>query len=349
MLASALPRGIEASNALAQAIVDTVREPLVVLDKDLRVIVASRSFYRDFRVDPAQTQGEFLHKLGNGQWDIPSLRVFLERVDSEGLIEAYEVEQTFPHIGHRIMYLNGSRIVLDDTYGGGAILVAIEDVTERVTIERERDELLRQKGMLLEEMQHRVANSLQIIASILLMKARAVSSEETRAHLHDAHKRVLAVAAVQKHLHASTGAESINLQPYLVQLCASLAGAMIPEGDDAIVMGVQVSNGRATSSDAVSFGLIITELVINALKYAFPVAKPGNTINVTYAANDLNWTLSIADNGVGRPQSEAPARVGLGASIVLALAAQLHARVLTDSSAAGTRISIVREQPANAA
>ena len=69
------------------------------------------------------------------------------------------------------------------------------------------EELLRQKDVLLEEMQHRVANSLQIIASIILMKARTVQSEETRLHLHDAHSRVMSIAAVQEHLHASGAAD----------------------------------------------------------------------------------------------------------------------------------------------
>ena len=77
------------------------------------------------------------------------------------------------------------------------ILPGIEDVTAQRILEREKDELLKDKDVLFEELQHRVSNSLQIIASILLMKARVVKSEETRFHLQDAHKRVLSVAAVQ--------------------------------------------------------------------------------------------------------------------------------------------------------
>jgi two-component sensor histidine kinase len=196
--------------------------------------------------------------------------------------------------------------------------------------------------MLLEEMQHRVANSLQIIASILLLKARAVSSEETRTHLHDAHKRVLAVAAVQKHLHASSGVEAIELRPYLVQLCASLAGAMIADSELAIDMKVTVSGGRVSSADAVSLGLIITELVINALKYAFPIEKVGNAINVAYSANDTGWSLAVSDNGVGKADLNAsPPKGGLGTSIVTALATQLGAQVKTKSGEAGTTVELV--------
>src|SRR4030095_696194 len=91
------------------------------------------------------------------------------------------------------------------------ILLGMEDVTERIILEREKDELLRQKDVLLEEMDHRIANSLQIIATIILMKARGVESEETRLHLQDAHKRVMSIAAVQKQLHASEATGPIEL------------------------------------------------------------------------------------------------------------------------------------------
>lgn len=78
---------------LAQAIVDTVREPLLVLDKDLRVIAASRSFYLTFRVNRQETQGRMLYALGDGQWDIPALRALLEKIAPEhGVMEDYEVE-----------------------------------------------------------------------------------------------------------------------------------------------------------------------------------------------------------------------------------------------------------------
>ena len=90
--------------ALAQSIVDTVREPVVVLDKGLRVIAASRSFYSAFKVSPEDTQGRLLYALGDGQWDIPKLRVLLDKIIPEhGVMEDYEVEHEFPNLGHRTM------------------------------------------------------------------------------------------------------------------------------------------------------------------------------------------------------------------------------------------------------
>ncbi len=99
-------RQFEESRAFAQAIVDTVREPFLVLDKELRVIAASRSFYSAFKVKPDDTQGRLLYALGDGQWDIPKLRVLLEKIIPEkGVMEGYEVEHEFPGLGQRTMLL----------------------------------------------------------------------------------------------------------------------------------------------------------------------------------------------------------------------------------------------------
>jgi chemotaxis protein methyltransferase CheR len=326
--------------ALAQGIVDTVREPVLVLDKDLRVIAASRSFYSAFRVDPQDTKGRLLYALGDGQWDIPKLRVLLEHIIPErGVMDGYEVEHEFPGLGSRTICLNARQVFYDGGVGT-TILLGMEDITERRALEREKDELLRQKDTLLEELQHRIANSLQIIASIILMKARVVQSEETRFHLEDAHKRVLSIAAVQKQLHASGSAGAIEIAPYLSKLCASLAQSMI--GDTRPVsLKVIGEAGSATSRQAESLGLIVTELVMNALKHAFPGDKTKGQITVAYDVVGTNWKLSITDNGVGKRNGGfVQAKSGLGTGIVKALAHQLDAQVETVAGPEGTVVSI---------
>jgi len=326
--------------ALAQGIVDTVREPVLVLDKDLRVITASRSFYSAFKVSPEDTEGRLLYTLGDGQWDIPKLRVLLEKIIPEkGVMEGYEVEHEFPGLGSRTICLNARQVF----YEGGAgttILLGMEDITGRRVLEREKDELLRQKDTLLEELQHRIANSLQIIASIILMKARAVQSPETRFHLEDTHKRVLSIAAVQKQLHASAAAGTIDIAPYLAQLCESLATSMI--GDTRpIALKVICEGGRATSRQAESLGLIVTELVMNALKHAFPDDQTKGQITVTYEMIGTNWKLAVSDSGVGKPPGGfAQPKSGLGTGIIKALAHQLDAQVETLSGPEGTTVSI---------
>jgi two-component sensor histidine kinase len=326
--------------ALAQGIVDTVREPVLVLDKNLRVITASRSFYSGFRVNAEDTEGRLLYALGDGQWDIPRLRVLLEKIIPEkGVMEGYEVEHEFPNLGRRTMCLNARQVF----YEGGAnttILLGMEDITDRRNLEREKDELLQQKEVLLEELQHRVANSLQMIASILLIKARTVQSDETRLHLQDAHKRVMSIAAVQKQLHASGADGSIEMGPYLTRLCETLAVSMIGDSRP-ISLQVIGEGGLATSRQAESLGLIVTELVMNALKHAFPQEKAEGRITVAYERVGTNWKLSVADNGIGKPRGVfAQGKSGLGTGIIKALSHQLDAQFATEAGPGGTTVSV---------
>jgi two-component sensor histidine kinase len=321
---------VEDACALAQAIVDTVREPLIVLDKDLRVVAASRSFYVKFSTDPRDTQGKRFYELGDREWDIPKLRLLLEEIiPNQSRMDGYEVEHDFPRIGRRLMLLNACVVQYEKAHTN--ILLGIEDITVQRNLERDKDDLLRQKDVLLDELQHRVANSLQIIASIIMMKAKSVESEETRRHLHDAHTRVISVAAVQEHLHASAGIGSMEMQPYLTKLCEALAHSMIGE-DQFVSLRVLGSGGRATCRDAESIGLIVTELVINALKHAFKSTTKDGEISVSYEVSGTDWKLSVVDNGIGRPDGVfAQAKSGLGTGIVKALAKQLDSQVVTSS------------------
>ena len=338
---------IHDAQVLAQAIVNTIPEPFLVLDERFRVLAASRSFYETFKVDPDQTRDCLLYALGDGQWDIPALRLLLETIIPEKTsMDGFEVEHDFPGLGRKTMLLNARKVLYDDS-PNATILLAFSDVTARRASEREKadllertEELLRQKQVLLQEMEHRVANSLSIIAAILLLKARAVTSEETRQHLREAHQRVMSVAEVQRHLNASSGIERIEVGTYLAKLCGALASSMIGE-QQPIAVEVVTDEGTVDSAQAISLGLIVTELVINAIKYAFPADKAGARILVTYAVADPGWMLTVSDNGVGRmagPIPDAPA--GLGTTIVNALAKQLGAHVDMDGGSAGLRVSI---------
>jgi chemotaxis protein methyltransferase CheR len=325
---------------LAQAIVDTVRDPLVVLDHDLRVVAASRSFYKTFRLVREDVRGHLLYEIDGGQWDIAELRELLETISNgQAAVEDYEVDREFPAIGHRVMLLN-ARKVFYEKGAHSTVLLGFEDVTDRRATERQVQELLHEKDMLLEEIQHRVANSLQIIASILILKARSVQSEETRLQLEDAHQRVLSVAAVQQHLHVSGGGKPIELASYLTKLCETLAQSMI--GDSRPVsLKVEADAGAAISRDAVSIGLIVTELVMNALKHAFPGRKSDAAIVVSYKIAGPDWKLTVSDNGSGKPDVNAGnTKPGLGTSLVKALTRQLDSVVDIVSGPAGTAVSI---------
>ena len=153
-------------------VVETIREGLLVLEPDLTIRFANRSFCQTFEVAPEDTVGRKLYELGNGQWDIPKLRTALETIISgRKTIEAFEVDQFFPSIGRRVMVLNARKV-----YRPGnkiqQILLAIEDVTERVRLEREHAIAHERIGMLMQELTHRVKNSLQSIAAMVMIEAR---------------------------------------------------------------------------------------------------------------------------------------------------------------------------------
>ncbi len=122
-------RILEAALHYTQSIVDTVREPMLVLDKDLKIISANRSFYQTFRATPQETKGRLIYDLGNHQWDIPELRKLLEEVvPQNSVFDNYPVTHNFPQIGRRRMLLNARRLY--DELGSQRILLAIEDITE---------------------------------------------------------------------------------------------------------------------------------------------------------------------------------------------------------------------------
>ena len=323
---------------LTQAIIDTIHEPLIVLDEDLRIIVASRSFYKKFNLTHENTREKMFYDLGNGQWNIPALRTLLEQViPQHKAVEDYELEHDFPFLGVRTMLVNAREIQYENNRR--KMLLSIFDITEQRILEADREKLLIQKDLLLKEMRHRIANSLQLIASILLLKAETVDSNESRAHLEDAHRRIMTIATVQQQLDPVGLGEEISVEKYLSSLCKSLARTMIG-GRKPITIRVAVNGGTVSSDVAVSFGLLTTELVINALKHAFTDGKTGEVV-VEYNVAGSDWTLSVADNGVGIAESKMSDRTGLGTSIIGALANQLQAIIRKESSSEGTKVSII--------
>jgi chemotaxis protein methyltransferase CheR len=337
-------------SSLAQAIIDTVRAPLLVLDEDLCVLAASRSYYAIFRTDEDSALGRSLYDIAAAQWDVADLRGLMDQVVNEkATIEAYEIEIVVPEIGRRTLLLDARTVFYED-HRRTSFLLGFEDVTDLRAATREKEEVLLQKTMLLQEMRHRVANSLQIIASILLLKARDVASQETRDHLRDAHRRVMSVATVQQHLQATAWGDEIEVGPYLTTLCEGLARSMIHDRRP-VALTVHAGSGTATSAQAVSLGLIVTELVINALKYAFANGSTGRIV-VDYAAEGESWTLSVKDNGQGLRAGGAKPSSGLGSRLIAALAAQLGARIERSDLApglgvwiVGKRLSAAEEEP----
>lgn len=331
-----------AALSLTLAVIRASIVPTLLLDDGLKVLGASTSFLREFHIDPGEVTGREVFALGGGAWDVPQLRSLLTSTAAGvALVDAYEMDLLSPVDGMRSLIVHAR--LLNYRGGGVRVLLTVNDVTEarlenraRDHLLKEKEDLIREKAILLQELQHRVANSLQIIASVMLQSARRTQSEEGRDVLRDAHHRVMSVAALQRQL-AKSQLGRVHLHSYLDQLCASIGASLIPD-PGRIGLSVKADESLVDADTSISLGLIVTELVINALKHGFPDQRSG-AIAVSYAAAGSGWTLSVRDDGVGMPDAE-HRKPGLGASIVEALAHQLKATIHMRDGSPGTIVEV---------
>ena len=186
-----IKKSADESREYAESIINTVREPLISLDQDLRVVSASRSFYEVFKVKPEETVGQLIYDLGNKQWDIPKLRELLETIlPQKATFDNYEVEHDFPTIGRRIMLLNARQI---QRVSGKEriILLAIEDITEQMRLQRELAERTRDaeaanraKSVFLANMSHEIRTPMTAILGFSqLMQRDPAATPQQRKHL----------------------------------------------------------------------------------------------------------------------------------------------------------------------
>jgi two-component sensor histidine kinase len=192
----------------------------------------------------------------------------------------------------------------------------------------------RQKSLLLEEVAHRTKNDLTLIASLLTMQARSQADEAARTALEAAVGRIHTLAKAQDRLQLSDHGEAIDLGRYLEDICAALGELL--RGVRPIAIRVRSDRVEIAPSQATSIGLIVNELVTNALKYAYPQDQ-GGTIEVTLDRADDGLLLGVRDDGVGCPQ-DAPE--GIGSRVIRLLAAQLNGEVSRRPAPRGCAVSL---------
>ncbi len=238
--------------------------------------------------------------------------------------------------------------------------VAIRSAFERARLRREKEAaerevreardrfeaLAAERHVLMREVNHRVGNSLQLVAAVLHMQASSSSSPETRAALHDANRRVLAIAQVHRRLYASDDVKSVPLGAYLEGLIDDLRQSA-DGGRIGDLLSLDADPLTISADAAVTIGIIVTELVINALKYAYPGGS--GPIRVTLRAKDCpgRYVLTVEDEGVGRPGA-AVASGGLGRTIIRAMAAKLDSVLDYEDAGPGTRARLVFALPREA-
>lgn len=255
-----------------------------------------------------------------------------------------------PRIAVTALKEGAADYVVKDVQGAFLELLAtaIRQALHEVRLRRERDEaeqelrasrdhlarLSEQQGLLLREVNHRVANSLQLIGSLLELQGRRLADPQAKAALRAAAERVEAVALVHRRLYAGDDVQLVEMDQYLAGLLDELRRATEDDAGHRIVLRAEA--GRVPTDKAVGVGLIVNELVTNAVKYAYP-DRTGE-IRVDFGRGGTGWRLVVEDDGVGYPERGQPARgSGLGAVIVGAMAKSVEGEVSLDPAHKGTR------------
>jgi two-component system, chemotaxis family, CheB/CheR fusion protein len=315
-------RDVEEAKGFAEAIVQAVRFPLVVLTPELRVKLANAAFYETFQVTPDMTEGRALAELGNRQWEISDLLERLARVLSEGTeVADFEVSHEFERIGRRTMLLHARP--LD---GARLILLGMVDLTERKRGERERELLAR-------ELSHRVKNTLAVVRALAMQTDHSSSVEEYR----DKFIGRLSALAGAHGLLLDAQWRGADLRELVEQALQAYGG------DRPGALDIRGDTVPLSPSQGLGLGLILHELATNAAKYGALARSEGRV--------HVSWTVEQGDGGrrvrlrweeQGGPDLEAPRKRGFGTRLIeRACRHELEGEVELDYTPAGLRCELV--------
>ena len=280
---------------LTQCIVDTIRDPLVVLEDDMTIVTASRAFLTMFGITEAETQGRRISELGQRQWDVPALRHLMEKVLPENKpIENFEIEDDFLGLGRRVFNLNARKISQPDNHTHRMLLV-FEDITDRK--QRERD-----AQMLTNEISHRIKNNLQIIVGLMSFEARSTPAPYVQGY-KAMQARIGAIAQLYDVISQSSHGRTIAVDLYLREIAKTMSVSLLGP-TSGIEIEVKAEALEIDPDRAVPFGLLVNELATNAIKHAFPDGKGRVVLSVERAGDQIE--LTVADNGVGMKEKASP-------------------------------------------
>ena len=297
----------EEARNFAQGIIETLREPLLVLDGDLRVISANSAFYQVFQGVPQETENRLIYELGNRQWDVPALRKLLEEIlPKERVFQDFAVDADFPHIGRRTMLLNARRLPRDEHKD--LILLALEDVTER----REMEAGLKESEQRLQDLNAELLNA-------------QASEQAVSLALHEELAQNLAVlklklGEIKNHLTSDQPGTPEDLDQAISSIDALVAGArdlsqvlrprvldlgLTPAMRDLVVhfmqyfqidMNLRVSNldELFTPSTQVMIYRVLQEALVNVVKHA-----QATRVKLNVDPLDGAVRFQVVDNGIG--------------------------------------------------
>jgi two-component system, chemotaxis family, CheB/CheR fusion protein len=282
----------------ADAIVETIREPLLVLDADLRVQGANPAFYQFFQVEPAHTEHRLLFTLEDNQWDIPALRTLLEELlPTNHAFTDYTMTYTFPRIGHKTLLLNAHRI--DHV---PLILLAMEDITALTQASNEKQQLLSQREEFMAMASHELktpVTSLKGFTQVLLSRFSKAGDERSAAFLAKMDAQLDKLVHLISELLDVTRIEAGQLawHTQAFDLMALVREIVEEVGYTAERHQIRIEGALSApvSGDRERLGQVLTNLLTNAIKYS----PQATAILVSVGANRESATISVQDFGIG--------------------------------------------------
>ena len=327
-------------------------------DAALRRLVQRNLTRLGYEVALAEGGTEGLELLKSERFDVIALDHFMP--GKEGLDVLAEIRRMPDH--PPVVYVSGSdegRIAIAALKAGASDYV-IKDVggvfiellqnaihgavaqdrlrRQKVEADREVREARDRAEALLREVNHRVANSLALVGSFVFLQQKTLGADqaEARAALADVQVRISAIAQIHRRLYTSDDISMIDMDAYLQGLIEELATAMSAQGAQHAIK-LEADPVQMATDRAVSLGVIVTELVTNACKYAYPEGEPGE-IRVALRRESESLSLVVEDDGVGISTDQSPKGTGLGTRIVRTMAASLKASHHDDPRHRGTRV-----------
>lgn len=291
---------INFAQSYAEAIVETVREPLVVLDAQLRVVTANRSFYKIFHVNKKETEKKLIYKLGNGQWNHPKLRYLLNDIlPQKSFFQDFEIEHEFPVIGKRVILLNG-RMLIQKNPAEPLILLALEDITEKKQIDRQKDDFI---SIASHELKTPVT-SIKLYAQIL-QKHPLLTNDKKAADMlskMDVQMNRLTelVASFMNVYKLGTGKLRLHKSHFVL---AELVAEVVANFQYTVTSHTveQVGDVKAVVfADTARINQVLVNLISNAIKYSPDADK----VIVKISTIKDKVTVSVQDFGMGIPKQE---------------------------------------------
>jgi len=304
-------RAVQEAREYAEGIAGTVREPLVVLDAELRVISANRSFYQTFKVTSEESEGRLIYELGNRQWDIPALRELLKQILPRNTkFDDFEVEHDFLSIGRKVMLINARRIYREANKTQ-MILLAIEDITERKQAEQKAREIEVMKELdqlrkgLMANVSHELRTPLSSIkgfASTLLRTDVKWSEEEQRDFLetidHETNRLIHLINDLLDMSRIEAGGLKLDKRDYRIsEVLDSISDRLAILTEHHRLEVIVPPELPPVFVDQMRIGQVLTNLVENATKYSPEGSKI--TVEAKFAGNQI--IVSVADRGQGIP------------------------------------------------